>query len=152
MLLRADAREVIKGDLDETFITDARTRGAAFARRQYWRMALASIAASWRPSPLHQQPGPSMGLTARLPGIVQDVVHGVRASRHRPGFALSVAATLAVGIAATTIVFGLVNALVLRPLPYADPSRVAFLLGWDTREDQIRFQLRYVDAADIAIV
>ena len=149
VFLRREMREIVKGDLLESFRVDVTALGEAAARRKYWSLALASIAARWRPSWRRSLDEPP-ALGERLAGIIQDFIHGVRYSRHRPGFALSVIATLAVGIAATTIVFGLVNALVLRPLPYADPSRLTFLLGWDTREEQMRFQLRYVDAADIA--
>ncbi len=149
-LVQKDAREIVMGDLNEAFTGDLKGRGAAAARRRYTRLALASIAAHWRPAWRQTGIVNTPGLSARLPGVAQDIVYGVRAARHRPGFAFSVAATLAVGIAATTMVFGLVNALVLRPLPYADPSHLTFLLGWDTRQDQMRFQLRYADAAEIA--
>ncbi len=42
----------------------------------------------------------------------------------RPGFSLTVVVTLTVGIVATTVVFSLVNAVVLRSLPYEEPNRL----------------------------
>ncbi len=149
--LGSDTAEVITGDLNESFERDVRTLGRLRARARYWRLACASIAACWRPesrAPSRLDAAPSS--RAVTSGWLQDLRYGARQLRERPGFSLSVAATLALGIAATTTVFGLINALVLRPLPYADPGRVVFLLGWDTQADEMRFNLRYVDAADLA--
>jgi len=151
LLVGPSAAEVITGDLNEAFAQDARTLGRVRARARYWRLAFSSIAACWRPEPRAvrgaQHAQSSRGLAH---GLLQDLRYGTRQLRERRGFSLSVIATLALGIAATTTVFGLINALVLRPLPYADPGRVVFLLGWDTKADEMRFNLRYVDAADLA--
>ncbi|HUF47410.1 MAG TPA: ABC transporter permease, partial [Vicinamibacterales bacterium] len=63
---------------------------------------------------------------------------------------IAVAGTLALGIGATTTVFGLTNALLFKPLAYAEPDRVVFLLGWNTEADQMAFQMRFVDAQDLS--
>ncbi len=148
--LGRDAAEIVAGDLHEALGPDGDRLGHRGARRRYWRMALASIAAYWRPEPRISREAAGSRRAAVAPGLMRDIRQGVRQLRHRPGFSLAVIATLALGIAATTAVFGLINALVLRPLPYADPSRVVFLLGWDTRADRMRFNMRYVDAADLS--
>ncbi len=148
--LGRDAYEIVAGDLDEGFHADAARFGSGAARRRYWRQAIASIGAYWRPA---ADPRPAPTPTPRgtmMETLVQDLKSGLRQVRHRPGFTVAIAGTLAVGIAATATVFGLVNALVLRPLPYANPSQVVFLLGWDTREDRMRFNVRYGDAVDLA--
>jgi putative ABC transport system permease protein len=57
----------------------------------------------------------------------QDVAYAWRLTWRRPAFTLTVVATLAVGIGATTIVFTVVDALLLRPLPFRDAERLVLL-------------------------
>ena len=61
----------------------------------------------------------------------QDVRYGLRALRRSPGFATVAVTTLAVGIGATTAVFGVVDGLLLRPLGYHEPDRIVQLLTFD---------------------
>src|SRR5687767_994239 len=56
--------------------------------------------------------------------LVQDLRYAARSLFRQPAFALTAILTLALGIAATTAMFSVVNAVVLRPLPYADPDRI----------------------------
>jgi len=53
----------------------------------------------------------------------------VRSLRRRPGFALAVIGTLALGIGSTTAIFTIVDGLMLRPLPFRDADRLVSLLG-----------------------
>ena len=60
----------------------------------------------------------------------QDVVFAWRQLRRAPAFALVAAATLALGIGANSAIFALVDATLLRPLPYAAPERLVTI--WET--------------------
>jgi putative ABC transport system permease protein len=62
-----------------------------------------------------------------LEQLLQDVRYGVRGLRRNPGFAAVVALTLALAIGMNTAVFSLVNAILVRPLPYPDPDRLVWL-------------------------
>jgi putative ABC transport system permease protein len=56
--------------------------------------------------------------------------HAIRTLVARPSFSATAVATLAIGIGATTTIFSVVDAVVLRPLPLADPDRLAVV--WET--------------------
>ena len=62
--------------------------------------------------------------------MLQDVRHAVRTLAARPAFAATGVLTLAIGIGATTTIFGVVDAVILRPLPLKEPERLAVI--WET--------------------
>jgi predicted permease len=57
----------------------------------------------------------------------QDVRFAWRQCRRQPGFTAAAVLTLAVGLGATTAIFSVVHAVILRPLPVADPDRLLFV-------------------------
>lgn len=59
--------------------------------------------------------------------IWQDLQHGLRTLRKNPGLTLVIIVSLAIGIGANTAIFSVTDALLLRPLPYPDPGRLALL-------------------------
>src|SRR6266567_5671209 len=62
-----------------------------------------------------------------LEDLAKDLVYALRLLRRSPGFALIAVGSLALGIGANTIVFSVLNALVLKPLPVAEPQRLFFV-------------------------
>ena len=61
----------------------------------------------------------------RVEMIMQDLKHALRSLRRKPSFTAVVVLTLAIGIGGTTAIFGAVNAVLLRPLPYPQPDALA---------------------------
>ncbi len=68
-----------------------------------------------------------MRLTQWIDEFRDDVRFAARQLRRAPGFAIVAALTLALGIGATTAIFSVVHAVVLRPLPYPGPEQLMFV-------------------------
>ena len=59
-----------------------------------------------------------------MDNLLQDIRYGIRTLTRQPGFAATAILTLALGIGATTAIFSVVNAVVLRPMPFDEPDRI----------------------------
>ncbi|MET0168523.1 MAG: ABC transporter permease, partial [Vicinamibacterales bacterium] len=87
-----------------------------------------------------------------MPTYFQDLSQAIRGLRRRPGFLVGALVTLALGIGANVTVFSLVNALLLRPLPFGDRSDRVVTLHSTHRlqpEDWGDSDLSYPDFVDV---
>jgi len=79
-----------------------------------------------------------------LDALRQDACFGVRTLLRRPGFAAVVVLTLGVGMGATTAIFSLIDSVLLKPLPFHEPDRLAMV--WEVRP---RFNQPRIEAAPL---
>jgi putative ABC transport system permease protein len=81
-----------------------------------------------------------------LDALAQDVRHAARSLRRSPGFTVAAVLTLALGIGANAAIFSVLDAVVLRPLPYRDPERLVGV--WNSWTDTPRATLSSLEYFD----
>lgn len=85
----------------------------------------------------------------RWESLWRDLLFAVRSMMLSPGFTLITVLTLTLGISATAAVFSLVNAVLLRPLPYREPDQLVTVAGFKEDQDSDKWPLSYLDYLDM---
>ena len=80
--------------------------------------------------------------------LIQDLRYGIRTLLKRPGFAVVAIATLALGMGASTVIFTVVDAALLRGLPYKEPNSLYHLWERTPKQDFSKREFSYPDYQD----
>jgi putative ABC transport system permease protein len=83
-----------------------------------------------------------------MSALVQDVRHAVRRLGRSPGFAATAVATIGLGIGASTLMFSVVDGVLLRPLPYPDPERLVAIQSTRASTGRAGYNVSYPDYVD----
>jgi len=130
-----DVRDDVLADMADRFAALSERHGSRSARRWYWRQVVGSLAPAARRA-LSDLPRDIRHRRNEftMNGVLQDVRQALRSFRRTPGFTLSALLILALGIGGGTAVFSVLEAVLLRPLPYRDADRLVVMWTVNTRQ------------------
>ena len=80
--------------------------------------------------------------------ILQDLRYSFRSLRKSPGFTVAALIVLMLGIGANSVIFTIVNAVLLRPLPFNDPDRIVYIWGNNVKESNDHNTVSLLDYDD----
>jgi putative ABC transport system permease protein len=131
-VLHVSDRSTVLGDLYEEFARIERVRGRGAAVRWYVRQSLGSVGPSFvrrfagrNAKTRREHPAGRVGVA--VDGLARDVAHGWRVLWRRPATTLAATMTLAIAIGANSATFGVIDAVLLRPLAYPGADRIVSL-------------------------
>ncbi len=138
LVLRHKKMEACGPELEEMFRDRIERSGAYQARRWYWRQLVGFIV-RWPRIKRHPDPELFLTMAARADHgrasfaetCRHDLRFGLRTLRRKPLFTLVAVATLGLGIGATTTIYSIIDAVLLRSIPYPEADRLVSI--WTER-------------------
>jgi putative ABC transport system permease protein len=138
--LPAHAVDELGAHLEDIYLEALRNGRSEDAAMSAARAALAESPLTIVPSPRSREPearphvSPAGGWTGGVAGLMSDVRFALRQMRRAPSFAAIVVATLGLGAGAATAIFSVVDAMLLKPLPYRAPDQLVSI--WETNAEK----------------
>ena len=125
-------RDYVLGDLAEEYYCNAISKmGLRRARRWYWRQVLRSIV----PGVFgHRNEWFGSGRERLCDGLLHDVRYGCRTLTQHPSFSAVVVITMALAIGSSALIFSVVNAVLLRPLPFRATEQLVHVYEYRSHE------------------
>ena len=134
-VLPFDFRADYGRDMEQTFETERREAPDTVSLARVWAGTIGAIF--------------SIGPREHLAQLRQDVTYALRGMRRGPGFVVVALLTLALGTGVNTAIFSIVYAVLLKPLPYADPGRLMTVMNrWDGSEQAALSDPEYLDYSE----
>ncbi len=122
----AEWRDFVLGDLLEEFATRHMTSPSR-ARFWFWRQTVRCLTSPLPANVPRVHDARTNRRDSFMRTFLSDFRSGLKAVYRAPAFALGVVAVLALGIGANAVIFTIVNAVLLRPLPFEEPARLVRL-------------------------
>lgn len=129
-LMPSSQRDAALGDAEEEFRRRVERDGVAEARRWYRRQVVRSVPAAFRHGAgVVRATWRTEREVERMGAWIKDFELAFRALRRRPGFSTTVLITLALGVGATTALFGIYRTVFLEPIPLPDSDGLMVVMG-----------------------
>src|ERR1039457_6054568 len=120
-------RDRVEQELDDEMRLHLELEAREAARGAYFSVPDGQPKAAWRELERCKEECRDMRHLNFIDNLVKDLTYAVRTLRKSPVFAIAAAVTIALGIGASTAIFSVTNAVLLRPLPYRDPDRLTMV-------------------------